>query len=62
MPERAAIVDAAHGLFSRQGYRGTSLASIADDVGLTLPGGCCTTSDRNMNFRSPFWASVTVAT
>ena len=35
---RLAILAAAHNLFSRHGYRGTSLASIAEDVGLTQPG------------------------
>jgi len=35
---RAAILDAAAELFSEQGYRGASLASVAAAVGLTQPG------------------------
>jgi AcrR family transcriptional regulator len=35
---RSEIVDAAMTLFANEGYRGTSLASIAETVGLTLPG------------------------
>jgi AcrR family transcriptional regulator len=35
---RSEIVDAAMTLFAGEGYRGTSLASIAETVGLTLPG------------------------
>jgi AcrR family transcriptional regulator len=35
---KAAIVDAAIAFFSRTGYRGASMAAIADAVDLTLPG------------------------
>jgi AcrR family transcriptional regulator len=35
---KAAIVDAAIAFFSRNGYRGASMAAIADAVDLTLPG------------------------